>query len=72
MGIDHECLLCQAVEKLIAKMGLTRVKAERVFVQVVVEMRLACSALIGAEQPSFEKGQYIKLLNLIHAMRYVI
>ncbi len=27
--IDHECLLCQTVEKLSSKMGLTPVKSKR-------------------------------------------
>ena len=51
-------LLCQSVEQLAPRGGRAAVETERELVEVVVEMIVTDRALVGAEHPSLQQGDY--------------
>jgi hypothetical protein len=53
--LDLDGLFEQPVEEETAVVGAAAVEAEGEFVQVVVELRRADGALVGAEQPALER-----------------
>ena len=54
-GVDSHCVLEQPVEQLPPVAGGAAIEAEGVFIEVVVEVFVADTPLVGPEQPALEQ-----------------